>query len=151
MELWEPVDFFNTRDFLVSTFEKKVREHYDAYSEIHCPDDPEIVNESIDELMLRRRYEEIKSWVRADYNYLLDQGFSPKEAKEMTMDHSPITYLDDEDNDDSGKDSDDDSDIEETSNSLDKSSDEVVEEAPAATTGRRKGRRAVSTGVISTN
>jgi len=59
--------------------------------------------------------------------------------------------LDDEDNDDSGKDSDDDSDIEETSNSLDKSSDEVVEAAPAATTGRRKGRRAVSTGVISTN
>ena len=59
--------------------------------------------------------------------------------------------LDDEDNDDSDKDSDDDSDIEETSNSLDKSSDEVVEEAPAATTGRRKGRRAVSTGVISTN
>jgi Rne/Rng family ribonuclease len=59
--------------------------------------------------------------------------------------------LDDEDNDDSDKDSDDDSDIEETSNSLDKSSDEVVEEAPVATTGRRKGRRAVSTGVISTN
>jgi len=59
--------------------------------------------------------------------------------------------LDDEDNDDSDKDSDDDSDIEETSNSLDKSSDEVVEAAPAATTGRRKGRRAVSTGVISTN
>jgi ribonuclease E len=59
--------------------------------------------------------------------------------------------LDDEDNDDSDKDSDDDSDIEDTSNSLDKSSDEVVEEAPVATTGRRKGRRAVSTGVISTN
>jgi len=59
--------------------------------------------------------------------------------------------LDDEDNDDSDKDSDDDSDIEETSNSLDKSSNEVVEEAPVATTGRRKGRRAVSTGVISTN
>jgi Rne/Rng family ribonuclease len=59
--------------------------------------------------------------------------------------------LDDEDNDDSDKDSDDDSDIEETSNSLDKSSDQVVEEAPVATTGRRKGRRAVSTGVISTN
>jgi ribonuclease E len=55
---------------------------------------------------------------------------------------------DDEDSDEK----DDDSDIEETSNSLDKSSDdEVVEEAPAATTGRRKGRRAVSTGVISTN
>jgi hypothetical protein len=45
LELWEPVDFFNTRDFLVSTFEKKVREHYDAYSEEHCPDDPEIVTE----------------------------------------------------------------------------------------------------------
>jgi len=59
--------------------------------------------------------------------------------------------LDDEDNDDSDKDSDDDSDIEDTSNSLDKSSDEEVEEAPVATTGRRKGRRAVSTGVISTN
>ena len=29
--------------------------------------------------------------------------------------------------------------------------DEIVETAPAATTGRRKGRRAVSTGVISTN
>jgi len=29
--------------------------------------------------------------------------------------------------------------------------DEIVENAPAATTGRRKGRRAVSTGVISTN
>jgi|688.fasta_scaffold24923_15 hypothetical protein len=98
LELWEPVDFFNTRDFLVNTFEKKVREHYDAYSEMHCPDDPEIVNESIDEVMLRRRYEEIKSWVRADYNYLLDQGFSPKEAKEMTIDHSPLTYLDDEGN-----------------------------------------------------
>jgi Rne/Rng family ribonuclease len=59
--------------------------------------------------------------------------------------------LDDEDNDDSDKDSDDDSDIEESSNSLDKSSDEVAEEAPVASTGRRKGRRAVSTGVISTN
>ena len=98
LNLWDPDDFFTTRDFLRNTFEKKVREHYDAYGEIHCPDDPEIVNESIDELMLRRRYEEIKSWVRADYNYLLDQGFSPKEAKEMTMDHSPITYLDDEGN-----------------------------------------------------
>jgi hypothetical protein len=39
LELWEPTDFFNTRDFLVSTFEEKVREHYDAYGEIHCPDD----------------------------------------------------------------------------------------------------------------
>ena len=55
---------------------------------------------------------------------------------------------DDEDSDEK----DDDSDIEETSNSLDKSSDdEVIEAAPAATSGRRKGRRAVSTGVISTN
>ena len=55
-------------------------------------------------------------------------------------------------NDDADDEDSDDADIEETSNSLDKSSDdEVVEEAPAATTGRRKGRRAVSTGVISTN
>jgi hypothetical protein len=29
---------------------------------------------------------------------LLDQGFSPKEAKEMAIDHSPVTYLDDEGN-----------------------------------------------------
>ena len=77
-------------------------------------------------------------------------------CKELTKLHEKSILinsndLDDEDKDDSGKDSDDDSDIEETSNSLDKSSDEVVEEAPAATTGRRKGRRAVSTGVISTN
>jgi len=58
----------------------------------------------------------------------------------------------DDTDDENSDDTDDDSDIEETSNSLDKSSDdEVVEEAPAATTGRRKGRRAVSTGVISTN
>jgi ribonuclease E len=58
---------------------------------------------------------------------------------------------DDSDDDDSDE-ADDDSDIEETSNSLDNSSDdEVVEVAPAATAGRRKGRRAVSTGVISTN
>jgi len=98
LDLWDPGYFFPIRDFLGDTFEKKVREHYDAYGEMHCPDDPEIVNESIDELMLRRRYEEIKSWVRADYNYLLDQGFSPKEENEMTMDHSPITYLDDEGN-----------------------------------------------------
>ena len=55
-------------------------------------------------------------------------------------------------NDDADDEDSDDADIEETSNSLDKSSDdEVIEEAPAATTGRRKGRRAVSTGVISTN
>ncbi len=98
LDLWDPGHFFPIRDFLGGTFEKKVREHYDAYGEMHCPDDPEIVNESIDKLMLRRRYEEIKSWVRADYNYLLDQGFSPKEAKEITIDHAPITYLDDEDN-----------------------------------------------------
>ena len=42
-----------------------------------------------------RRYQELKDWVRSDYNYLLDQGKSPYEAREMTIDHSPITYLDD--------------------------------------------------------
>jgi len=64
---------------------------------------------------------------------------------------SDIDDSDDSDDDDSDE-ADDDSDIEETSNSLNNSSDdEVVEVAPAATAGRRKGRRAVSTGVISTN
>lgn len=97
LELWEPVAFFNTRDFLVSTFEKKVREHYDAYSEIHCPDDPEIVTESLTNVMLLRRYEELKDWVRSDYNYLLDSGNTPTQAKEITIDHTPMTYLDNDD------------------------------------------------------
>ena len=41
-----------------------------------------------------RRYQEIKDWVRSDYNYLLDRGHSPDEAKNMAIDHSPWTYLD---------------------------------------------------------
>ena len=53
--------------------------------------------------------------------------------------------------DDESDDADEDSDIEETSNSDNNQSDQKVEEIPSATTGRRKGRRAVSTGVISTN
>jgi hypothetical protein len=94
LELWEPVDFFNTRGFLLNTFEKKVREHYDAYSEEHCPDDPEIVTESLTNVMLRRRYQELKDWVRSDYSYLLDSGNTPMRAREITIDHSPMTYLD---------------------------------------------------------
>ena len=44
-----------------------------------------------------RRYQELKDWVSSDYNYLLDQGKSPYDAKEITIDHSPWTYLDDPD------------------------------------------------------
>ena len=44
-----------------------------------------------------RRYQELKDWVRSDYNYLLDRGHSPREAREMTIDHSPWTYLEDDD------------------------------------------------------
>lgn len=43
-----------------------------------------------------RRYQELKDWVRSDYNYLLDQGKSPYDAREMTIDHSPWSYLNDE-------------------------------------------------------
>lgn len=89
---------FDIRDLLIELFENKIREHYDAYSEMYCPDDPEIVTESLTDLMLRRRYDDIKSWVRSDYNFLLDSGETPKRAKEMTLDHSAGTYLDDEDN-----------------------------------------------------
>ena len=91
-------NIFTIRDFLIKIFENKIREHYDVYSEMNCPDDPEIVTESLTDLMLRRRYDDIKSWVRSDYNFLLDSGTTPKMAKEMTLDHSPLTYLDDEDN-----------------------------------------------------
>ena len=86
-------NYFEIRNYLLNIFENKIRLHYDAYSEIHCPDDPEIVTES--KLQFIRRYQELKDWVRSDYNYLLDQGKSPYEAREMTIDHSPITYLDD--------------------------------------------------------
>ena len=44
-----------------------------------------------------RRYQELKDWVRSDYNYLLDQGKSPYDAREITIDHSAMTYLDDPD------------------------------------------------------
>lgn len=91
-------NIFTIRDFLIKIFENKIREHYDVYSEMNCPDDPEIVTESLTDLMLRRRYDDIKSWVRSDYNFLLDRGETPKRAKEMTLDHSAGTYLDNEDN-----------------------------------------------------
>jgi hypothetical protein len=86
---------FDIRDFLIELFENKIREHYDAYSEMYCPDDPEIVTESQHKFI--RRYQEIKDWVRSDYNYLLDQGKSPYDAREITIDHSAMTYLDDPD------------------------------------------------------
>jgi hypothetical protein len=86
---------FDIRDFLIELFENKIREHYDAYSEMYCPDDPEIVTESQHKFI--RRYQELKDWVRSDYNYLLDRGHSPREAREMTIDHSPWTYLNDDD------------------------------------------------------
>ena len=91
-------NYFEIRNYLIKIFENKIREHYDVYSEMNCPDDPEIVTESLTDLMLRRRYDDIKSWVRSDYNFLLDSGETPKRAKEMTLDHSAGTYLDDEDN-----------------------------------------------------
>ena len=86
---------FDIRDLLIELFENKIREHYDAYSEMYCPDDPEIVTESQHKFI--RRYQEIKDWVRSDYNYLLDKGHSPYDAKDMAIDHSPWTYLDDPD------------------------------------------------------
>ena len=89
-------NFFEIRDYLLKIFENKIRLHYDAYSEIHCPDDPEIVTES-KPLKFIRRYQELKDWVSSDYGYLLDQGNSPYEAREITIDHSPMTYLDDPD------------------------------------------------------
>ena len=67
----------------------------------------------------------------------LDQRYS-KTSKAVSDDDS-----DDSDSDDSD---DEDSDIETTDNK-----EETVEVAPVVTAGRRKGRRAVSTGVISTN
>jgi hypothetical protein len=54
-----------------------------------------VITES--QLQFIRRHQELKDWVRSDYNYLLDQGFPPNEAKDMTIDHSAITYLDDPD------------------------------------------------------
>ena len=54
-----------------------------------------VITES--QLHFIRRYQELKDWVRSDYNYLLDQGFLPYEAKDMVIDHSAMTYLDDPD------------------------------------------------------
>ena len=87
--------FYKIRDYLLKIFENKIRLHYDAYSEIHCPDIPEIVTES--KLQFIRRYQELKDWVSSDYNYLLDRGKSPYEAREMTIDDSPWSYLNDPD------------------------------------------------------
>ena len=88
-------NYFEIRNYLLKIFENKIRLHYDAYSEMHCPDDPEIVTES--KLQFIRRYQELKDWVRSDYNFLLDQGKSPYDAREITIDHSAMTYLDDPD------------------------------------------------------
>jgi hypothetical protein len=54
-----------------------------------------VITES--QLQFIRRYQVLKDWVRSDYNYLLDQGFPPNEAKDMVIDHSAGTYLDDPD------------------------------------------------------
>ena len=56
-----------------------------------------VITES--QLRFIRRYQEIKDWVKSDYKHLLRQGYSPREAKEITIDHSPSTYLDDKDTD----------------------------------------------------
>lgn len=45
-----------------------------------------------------RRYTDIKRSVRSDYKHLLRQGYAPHEAKEITIDHTPMSYLDDTDN-----------------------------------------------------
>jgi hypothetical protein len=42
-----------------------------------------------------RRYQEIKDCVKSDYLYLLRQEYSPENAKEITIDHTPFSYLDD--------------------------------------------------------
>ena len=73
----------------------------------------------------------------------LDQRYS-KTSKAVSDDDSDDSN---DSNDSNDEDSDDeDSDIETTDNKV-----ETVEVAPVVTAGRRKGRRAVSTGVISTN
>ena len=54
-----------------------------------------VITES--QLKILRRYDEIKSWVRSDYNYLLDAGHSKEDARDITLDHSAMSYLDDPD------------------------------------------------------
>ena len=44
-----------------------------------------------------RRYQELKDWVRSDYNYLLDQGKSPYYARKIIFNEFAYTYLDDPD------------------------------------------------------
>lgn len=90
-------DLFNFRDQLIPLFDEKIRDHYDN---IDCSEDSDVMLESqINKLKLRRRYHQLRDWVRSDYNYLLRQDYAPHEAKEITIDHSPGTYLDDSDND----------------------------------------------------
>ena len=90
-------DLFNFRDQLIPLFDEKIRDHYDN---VDCSDDSDVMLESrITKLKLRRRYQQLKDWVRSDYKYLLRQDYVPHEAKEITIDHSSETYLDDSDND----------------------------------------------------
>ena len=70
----------------------------------------------------------------------LDQRYSKTSKAAIDDDSDDSSDSDDEDSDD------EDSDIETSDNK-----EEAVEVAPVAAAGRRKGRRAVSTGVISTN
>lgn len=60
---------------------------------VKLPPHLQIVTES--QLAFLRRYEDIKNCVISDYKHLLRQGYSPEEAKEITIDHTPISYLDD--------------------------------------------------------
>jgi hypothetical protein len=53
-----------------------------------------IITES--QLQFIRRYQEIKDWVRFNYNYFLDVGFTDN-LKEITIEHSATTFLGDPD------------------------------------------------------
>ena len=91
-------DIINFRDQLIPLFDERIRNHYDKYGD--CSDDSDVVLESqTNKLNLRRRYQEIKSWVKSDYQYLLRQEYYPENAKEIVIDHSAFSYLDDSDND----------------------------------------------------
>ncbi len=93
-------DLFNFRDQLIPLFDERIRNHYDKYGDGDCSDDSDVMLESqIDRLNLRRRYQEIKSWVKSDYQYLLRQEYYPENAKEVVIDHSAFSYLDNSDND----------------------------------------------------
>jgi ribonuclease E len=69
--------------------------------------------------------------------------------KDLEQRYSKTSKASIEDEDDDHDEIENHHDVSEVSNS--NQDDVVVETAPATTTGRRKGRRAVSTGVISTN